>query len=117
MNHLLKSPFVVHPKTGRVCVPIEPSKCDDFDPFAVPTIAELCQEAAAAADKAGAAAGAATGGGGSGSDAPRVHPTGATSLQPFLDGYERTFLKPMERAAKAAMRRMADSKAAVMGTW
>ena len=32
MNHLLKAPFCVHPKTGRVCVPIDPAFADDFDP-------------------------------------------------------------------------------------
>lgn len=32
MNHLLKSPFVVHPKTGKICVPIDPDTIDDFDP-------------------------------------------------------------------------------------
>ncbi|XP_050121892.1 uncharacterized protein LOC126599541 isoform X2 [Malus sylvestris] len=37
MNHLLKAPFCVHPKTGRVCVPIDPNHCEDFDPAAVPT--------------------------------------------------------------------------------
>ena len=32
MNHLLKAPFCVHPKTGRVCVPIDPAVADHFDP-------------------------------------------------------------------------------------
>ena len=33
MNHLLKAPFCVHPKTGRVCVPIDPSIPHLFDPM------------------------------------------------------------------------------------
>lgn len=44
LNHLLKSPFVVHPGTGRVCVPIDTSKLEDFDPTVVPTIQELLAE-------------------------------------------------------------------------
>ncbi|XP_044485446.1 DNA primase small subunit [Mangifera indica] len=44
MNHLLKAPFCVHPKTGRVCIPIDPKSCDEFDPTAVPTLSELLQE-------------------------------------------------------------------------
>ncbi|KAM3579557.1 p48 polypeptide of DNA primase [Umbelopsis sp. WA50703] len=35
INHLLKK---------RVCVPIDPDHCDDFDPFAVPTLQKLCKE-------------------------------------------------------------------------
>jgi DNA primase small subunit len=42
--HLLKSPFVIHPKTGRVCVPIDPKKLEKFDPLAVPTVTELLEE-------------------------------------------------------------------------
>jgi DNA primase small subunit len=46
--HLLKSPFVVHPGTGRVCVPIsgDASKhdVDEFDPFEVPKVTELLGE-------------------------------------------------------------------------
>ncbi|KAI9847220.1 MAG: hypothetical protein M1838_000980 [Thelocarpon superellum] len=42
--HLLKSPFVVHPGTGRVCVPIDPRKLKGFDPLGVPTVTELLSE-------------------------------------------------------------------------
>ncbi|KXZ47858.1 hypothetical protein GPECTOR_32g470 [Gonium pectorale] len=59
MNHLLKAPFCVHPKTGKVCVPIDPAHADDFDPDGVPTVASLLGElAAAAAAREEAAAGA-----------------------------------------------------------
>ncbi|XP_062619176.1 DNA primase small subunit-like [Saccostrea cucullata] len=44
VNHLLKSPFCVHPKTGRVCVPFDPKKVDDFDPMSVPLISDILEE-------------------------------------------------------------------------
>lgn len=51
INHLLKSPFCVHPKTGKICVPFDPTKVDEFDPCACPTLSqalneydELCQQ-------------------------------------------------------------------------
>jgi DNA primase small subunit len=52
MIHLLKSPFVVHPGTGRVCVPLPIRKVgegqweglEEFDPLGVPTVTELLGE-------------------------------------------------------------------------
>lgn len=44
LNHLLKSPFVVHPGTGRVCVPINTKNLEDFDPLGVPTVQDLLAE-------------------------------------------------------------------------
>ncbi|KAK0517198.1 hypothetical protein JMJ35_000353 [Cladonia borealis] len=42
--HLLKSPFVIHPGTGRVCVPIDTRRLTKFDPLGVPTVTELLGE-------------------------------------------------------------------------
>jgi len=44
LNHLLKAPFVIHPKTGRVCVPFQPSKAESFKPAEVPTVLQLVNE-------------------------------------------------------------------------
>lgn len=76
MNHLLKSPFVVHPKTGRVCVPIDLANIDSFDPAEVPTIGRLVEELNQSGD-------------------PRN-----TSLRQYTHFFEERFLKPLDEAGK-----------------
>ncbi|XP_012282731.1 DNA primase small subunit isoform X2 [Orussus abietinus] len=44
LNHLLKAPFCIHPKTGNVCVPFNPKVVEKFDPFNVPTIDKVFEE-------------------------------------------------------------------------
>jgi len=44
IHHLLKSPMVIHPSTGCVCVPIDIEKVDEFEPEKVPTIHSLLEE-------------------------------------------------------------------------
>lgn len=44
LNHLLKAPFCVHPKTSRVCIPFDVKKVDAFDVKAVPTLDSLLKE-------------------------------------------------------------------------
>ncbi|CAB3377267.1 Hypothetical predicted protein [Cloeon dipterum] len=44
LNHLLKAPFCIHPKTGYVCVPFNPKHVAKFDPTAVPSINVLLKE-------------------------------------------------------------------------
>lgn len=44
MNHLLKSPFCIHPKTGKVCIPIDPKTCGEFEIDAVPRLSQIIRE-------------------------------------------------------------------------
>ena len=41
LNHLLKAPFCIHPKTQRVCIPFDVETVDSFDPDQVPTMDEI----------------------------------------------------------------------------
>lgn len=88
LNHLLKSPFVVHPGTGRVCVPIDMRRVEDFDPFTVPTVTELLDEIDEWDQKQGA--------GMSEEEKAKVQDWQKTSLKPYVEyfrGHVATLLK------------------------
>lgn len=38
LNHLLKAPFCVHPKSGKISIPFSAKAVDRFDPHVVPTV-------------------------------------------------------------------------------
>ena len=84
LNHLLKSPFVVHPGTGRVCVPINTKRCEEFNPLEVPTVTDLLREIDDWT--------APEGGEGEGESATRVvQDWEKTSLKPYVE-YFRKFV-------------------------
>ena len=92
LNHLLKSPFCVHPKTGRVCVPLDPARVADFSPFDVPTVSQLAAELTEAAKAPAPSA-----------DEPSPMDVAAqsgrayslTSLKPYFGYFENVFLKSL----------------------
>ncbi|KAH0538324.1 hypothetical protein GP486_008784, partial [Trichoglossum hirsutum] len=99
--HLLKSPFVVHPGTGRVCVPIDPRQLDEFDPLSVPTVTELLGEI----DRWDAAHGKEEQPGGD------VEGGGAEYMPRKVQDYEKTRLKPYVELFKSfVMALMKDEK-------
>lgn len=85
LNHLLKSPFVVHPGTGRVCVPIDtrPGKLEEFDPTAVPTVQNLLGEIDAWTEEDGA-----------GDAKTSIQDWEKTSLKPYIEQF-RTFVSAL----------------------
>lgn len=43
-NHLLKAPFCVHPKTGKICVAINPDEIDQFDAVNALNVNDVCRD-------------------------------------------------------------------------
>ncbi|WFD26680.1 p48 polypeptide of DNA primase [Malassezia nana] len=93
MNHLLKSPFVIHPSTGRVCVPLELEQILDFDPAtSVPTVVQLLEELTRA------------------QNTPEKHIRGEwdkTSLRPFVEQFDQfctRLLREVREAKRAAQK-------------
>uniref|UniRef100_A0A670KB14 DNA primase n=1 Tax=Podarcis muralis TaxID=64176 RepID=A0A670KB14_PODMU len=95
INHLLKSPFSVHPKTGRISVPIDLKKLDEFDPFAVPTISRLCHELDTVSNDEGDA----KENDGEPENSRRSRDYKKTSLAPYVKVFEQ-FLEEMEKSHK-----------------
>ncbi|KAH8083529.1 hypothetical protein HD553DRAFT_296901 [Filobasidium floriforme] len=103
-NHLLKSPFVIHPGTGRVCVPVEVSKVDDFEPTAVPTVGQLLRELDRPAGNVAVK-------GEDGQDEARKleHDYERTSLKPYIDLFEK-HVSAVMRDNREAKKVVQDSK-------
>ena len=87
-----------------VCVPINPSKCESFDPFATPTLATMNYEI---------------------NEFDRKHPelkstTPAiekTSLNQFIVDFRKNFLNPLYTTIRAEFRDAAEKDAATTGDW
>ncbi len=107
-NHLLKAPFCIHPKTGKICVPIQVKSVEEFDPNAVPTCSKLMDEGNA---RMLAVRNGKGGGAGDSSEDLWAH----TSLKPYIGEFEE-FLKEVQVSTNRA-RRLASEKSAIMGEW
>lgn len=101
LNHLLKSPFCIHPKTGRVCVPVTMDQVDEFNPLTVPTMAQLIQEINQFDRREPNAIDKDTG--------KPVEDWKKTCMRPYMEAFEQ-FIRGLEEEEKAKLiqRRMAD---------
>jgi DNA primase small subunit len=100
-NHLLKSPFCVHPKTGRVCIPMQVDKVDSFDPFSVPTLPQLMNELDAYNSEH--------------PDAKVDHEWQKTSLKESFAPFIKNFMEPMFKDLRKQQRNIAEEQAAKTG--
>lgn len=91
--HLLKSPFVIHPGTGRVCVPIDTKRLAKFDPLGVPTVTELLGEIDAFDEQTTKEE----------SDVKKTQDYEKTGLRPYVE-YFRTYVAGLLREEKGVKR-------------
>lgn len=91
LNHLLKSPFVIHPGTGRVCVPIDRNNLEGFDPLNVPTMQGLVAEIDAWSEASK----------GSNQEVKPIQDWEKTSLKPYIE-YFRSFVTALMKAEGGA---------------
>jgi DNA primase small subunit len=82
-NHLLKSPFVIHPKTGRVCIPIDISQVDNFNPMTTPSLVDLFNEIDSYDREHGK------------EKSKNIPDIKKTSLGKYVDFFEKAFLQPL----------------------
>ena len=104
-NHLLKSPFCVHPKTGRVCVPFLAEQVDNFDPFAVPTLSQLMRELDEYEKQDT----------GDSNNADLVPNWAKTSLKPYFEAFQSNFLRALTKENRRKERDEAEKVAAMTG--
>ena len=103
-NHLLKSPFCVHPKTGRICVPIQIEQVEDFDPFDVPTLPKIIRESVANHQKGNEEA-----------SKKNVRDWQKTSLKKYFEPFRKNFLEPLHKDLRRRERDVEEEKAAIIG--
>jgi len=95
-NHLLKSPFAAHPKTGRVCVPFAAETVAEFDPTTVVTLADLARQIDADTTEGK-------------SDLDK------TDLKKSVEFFEKKFINPILKSLHAAQRDDKEMVAAAAG--
>ena len=101
-NHLLKSPFCVHPKTGRVCVPIQAEEIDHFDPFQVPTLPQVMKELDQFRD--------------TDDETSKVRKDWQkTSLREYFEPFQKNFLDPLLKELRQKTREETEKQSAVTG--
>ncbi|GKY98667.1 hypothetical protein MPSEU_000823000 [Mayamaea pseudoterrestris] len=114
-NHLLKSPFCVHPKTGRVCVPFSAERVTDFDPFVVPTLGQLMAELDESSSSDDKMVSNDSENFSNNSSKAATMDWQKTSLKTYFERFEKEFLKPLCKSLQTKRRDEAEQVAAMTG--
>mmetsp|Transcript_30255 Transcript_30255/g.76100 ORF Transcript_30255/g.76100 Transcript_30255/m.76100 type:complete len:463 (-) Transcript_30255:11-1399(-) len=121
MGHLLKSPFCVHPKTGRICVPFDPQHATEFNPLRVVELPQLLEQLDEWAEKHPSPVAETTDDGedddSSKSTLKQTNDISKTGMADAVEVFERCFLKPLTKSIRAErIKQREASEAASLGS-